>query len=567
MWVSGDGGNTSASISTLSTQAIGAIAVDPTTNPTTIYVGTGEGNGSLDSYYGRGLFRSSDVGLSWTQLAPGTFDAPGNFDGSSFTSLAIDASKTPPVLFAGITDAGPSSRSDAFFSTSNTANNGLWRSTDGGASWIQYLASTFGGCMQRGGPCQADDIKIDPVNPQNVYAAIDAQNVYRSTNEGDTWSAVSFPGVLPGRMGRESLAISPSSPSTVYAMLGAFDGYPYVGFFVSTDSGGTWAAGTVPAASFGSGSSAVTIDGTSKKNDSQSFYDQALMVSPDDPQSVYFGGIGLYRSTDSGTSWTFLSPTGGTHVDVHAIAPDPFSKLIYVGNDGGLYSYDAAAGKFNALNSTLAVGQIQGIGPHPTNSFELLAGLQDTGTQLYAGKLAWNTVDVADGGFALFDHLDPTFAYHTYASSSTGAQIATSTNGGMNWDFRDPTRALFDAVFNANDTAPAFYPPLASDPAVAHRVFFGGHTIFVSTDGMFSWQQQTAQDLTAVGCSTATYPDLCALEDIEFARSDHRVAYAVAMEFEQWLFRRTMSPAGVHDDRSRLQCRSPMVESDPQSGV
>ena len=198
MWVSGDGGNTFASIfSTLPTMAIGAIALDPTTNPTTIYVGTGEGNGSLDSYYGRGLFRSSDVGLSWTQLAPGTFDAPGNFDGSSFTSLAIDASKNPPMLFAGITDAGPSSRSDAFLSTSNTANNGLWRSTDGGASWMQYLASTFGGCMQRKGPCQADDIKIDPVNPQNVYAAIDGWNVYRSTDEGDTWSAVKFPGCPP----------------------------------------------------------------------------------------------------------------------------------------------------------------------------------------------------------------------------------------------------------------------------------------------------------------------------------------------------------------------------------
>ena len=46
---------------------------------------------------------------------------------------------------------------------------------------------------------------------------------------------------------------------------------------------------------------------------------------------------------------------------------------------------------------------------------------------------------------------------------------------------------------------------------------------------MFSWQQQTMQDLTAPGCSTGTSPALCALEDIEFARSDYHVAYAVAM--------------------------------------
>ena len=100
--------------------------------------------------------------------------------------------------------------------------------------------------MQRGGPCQADDVKLDPNNPKNVYAAIDAQNVYRSTDEGNTWSAVSFPGVPATAMGRESLAVAPSSPNTVYAMLGAPDGIEYVGFFDSTDSGRTWARRTVP---------------------------------------------------------------------------------------------------------------------------------------------------------------------------------------------------------------------------------------------------------------------------------------------------------------------------------
>ncbi len=210
MWRSTDAGSTFIPISSaLPTLAIGAIALDPLTTPTTVYIGTGEGNGSGDSNYGRGLFRSTNLGASWSQLGSGIFD------GSSFTSLAVDSSKNPPVMFAGITDAGPSSRADAFFSTSSTPNNGLWRSTDGGASWSHYPATTFGGCMQRGGPCQADDIKIDPVHPQNVYVAIDAQNLYRSTDEGNTWSAASLPGVPAAAMGRESLAVAPSSPSTV----------------------------------------------------------------------------------------------------------------------------------------------------------------------------------------------------------------------------------------------------------------------------------------------------------------------------------------------------------------
>ena len=279
--------------------------------------------------------------------------------------------------------------------------------------------------------------------------------------------------------------MAPSSPNTVYAMLGAPDGIEYVGFFDSTDSGRTWARRTVPAASFDGGT--VTIDGTSENNDSQSFYDQALAVSPCDPHTIYFGGIGLYRSTDSGRSWTFLAPKGGTHANMHAIGPDPFSNLIYVGNDGGLYSYDPAAGNFNALNSTLAVGRIQSIGPHPTNSHRMLAVFQDNGTLLYSGTLDWKTVDTPDGGSVLFDHRDPKLAYRAYTSSNS-AQIARSTDGGMTWDFVDPTGALHDAVVNADDSRAALYPPLASDPAVAHRVFFGGHTIFVSTDGMLSWQ-------------------------------------------------------------------------------
>jgi photosystem II stability/assembly factor-like uncharacterized protein len=517
MWRSTDAGNSFVAVSAgLPTLSIGAIGLNTATTPATIYIGTGEGNGSLDSYYGRGLFRSTNLGASWSQLAPGTFD------GSSFTSLAIDSSKTPPVLFAGITDAGPSSRADAFFFTSNSAHNGLWRSTDGGASWSQYPASVFNGCTQRGGPCQADDVKIDPANPTNVYAAIDGQNVYRSTDEGNTWSAVSFPGVPATAMGRESLVVAPSSPKTVYAMLGAPDGVEYVGFFVSTDSGYTWASRSVPAASFTAGGNTVTIDGANPNNDSQSFYDQALAVSGHDPHTIYFGGIGLYRSTDSGASWTFLLSNGGAHSDLHAIAEDPFtSGLIYFATDGGLFSF-GPSGNLTALNSDIAVGEIQGIGPHPTNSGEMLAGFQDAGTQLYSGAPGWNEVDAADGGFSLFDHTDPNFAYHTYASTQA-AQIATSTDGGMSWDFLDPTENLTSVVSVAGDGPPAFYPPLAGDPSVAHRVFFGGHSVFVSTDGMFTWQQQTSQDLT--GCVT----DGCALEDVEFARSDHRVAYSVAM--------------------------------------
>ena len=77
----------------------------------------------------------------------------------------------------------------------------------------------------------------------------------------------------------------------------------------------------------------------------------------------------------------------------------------------------------------------------------------------------------------------------------------------------------------AGDPGAAYFPPLASDPAVAERVLFGAHSVYVSNDGMATWAQQTTQDLTG-GCNSGE----CALEDLEIAPSDDTKAYALAME-------------------------------------
>lgn len=78
---------------------------------------------------------------------------------------------------------------------------------------------------------------------------------------------------------------------------------------------------------------------------------------------------------------------------------------------------------------------------------------------------------------------------------------------------------------NAANEAASFYPPLAGDPALAHRVLFGAHHVYASIDGMMTWQPQSAQDLIG-GCADAN----CALSDIEFALSNHTKAYAISKE-------------------------------------
>ncbi len=113
VWIgtSSDGGTTfvfKSITDSLPTQAIGSIALDPTTVPTTIYVGTGEGNGSVDSYYGQGIFKSGDLGASWAQLGGPVFAQ------SAVASIALDTTQTPRHILAGVTFGFSANRADAF---------------------------------------------------------------------------------------------------------------------------------------------------------------------------------------------------------------------------------------------------------------------------------------------------------------------------------------------------------------------------------------------------------------------------------------------------------------------
>jgi hypothetical protein len=587
LWVSTNNGQSFTSVfDSEPTEAIGAVALDTTTTPSTIYVGTGEGNGSVDSLYGAGMFKSINLGQTWTPVGP-----TGTVDQSAFTSIAIDTKTTPgtPRIFAGITTGYSGSRADSGMPESDASQSGLWFSSNGGSSWSHYPESAFGNCdLHNPGsgsyPCPADDVVIDPSNPQNVYVAIDGYNIYYSNNGGSTFAPAFLPG-NPGQ-GRQSLAVgpmasSPQGPSnptggTVYAMIGDAADEAYSGLFVSFDSGMTWnntaslssaQLPTVPSYTSGIPGD-VTIDGTSDTaNFSQSFYDQAMLVSPTDASTVYFGGVGLYLSSGNyGNSWTFLAPNGGIHSDIHALTLNPSNSQILVGTDGGLFEFNPSQGSsptFVSLNQNINAAQIQGIGPHPTDSTRLVAGFQSGGTQLYTGGLSnWFSPDseTGDGGFAFFDPSNPNFVYHGYSLDQLdGALIATSTDGGMTW-CSGPTNTapcnvmdeewtpnLVDELIAENDAGnantgapfggPVFYPPIAVDPKTPERVLFGAHYVYESTDGMAHWAEQTDFDLTSPGIAGGAPEGLpcndgtCAIEDLEFGPVNGSVhpAWGLAM--------------------------------------
>src|SRR4029077_6597496 len=126
------------------------------------------------SLYGAGMFKSSDLGQTWTPLGPA-----GTFDRGAFTSIALDTSRPGiPRIFAGITSGFSSSRADAGIFETDASKGGLWFSPDAGNTWNQFPESAFGNLnlVQSGSgqaPCPADDVKVDQINPANVYVGID----------------------------------------------------------------------------------------------------------------------------------------------------------------------------------------------------------------------------------------------------------------------------------------------------------------------------------------------------------------------------------------------------------
>jgi hypothetical protein len=361
---------------------------------------------------------------------------------------------------------------------------------------------------------------------------------------------MALPG-LPGMPGRESIAVGPpasNAPSNctngpcgiVYAMIGATDSTiarfaaQYLGFYMSIDGGATWTAEQVPSATLPNGNGSVTLDGTSANNSTQAPFDQALAVSPTNPNDVYFGGVGLYESTANGAlgTWIFL-PTKNlhgetTHTDQHALAfePAPNSSTLLIGNDGGLYTWNATSG-FAEKNDSINAGQIQSVGIHPSNANHAIVGFQDNGTQTDAGILSWSVTDTGDGGWTRYSFGNPAYAYHTYTNEPSPSQptpvpfVAYSSDHGNTWNTTHPPAAFFQ---NEGTTG---YPPLAvtSDSVSPRRTFLAARHIYALgfSNGNPVWAQQETTDLTG-GCTTTG----CAIEDVEFSPVDPAVAWTIS---------------------------------------
>ena len=484
VWRTTDGGITWTPLTDhMPTSSIGALAIDPT-DENVIYAGTGEANYANHCRYGLGLYKSTDGGDTWIQLAEETFA------GRCFSKIVVNPFN-PQTLYASITRAGGFPElAAAKGHPGATGPLGVFRSDDGGVTWVQ---------LTNGLPnLSATDLTMYPGDPDTLYAGIGRifghpdNGIYKTTDGGVSWIKLSGAGLPTDTVGRISVAVAPSDPSRVYTLItepcDEWGGGAYMmGAYRSDDAGATW----------------VTLPVGSMLQATYGWYLSVITVNPTNPNTVLMGGMILQRSRLAGDTWYTITPP---HVDMHALAWDAAGRLL-CGNDGGVHRTANLGNAWTALNDGLGVIQFYaGLSTHPTDEHIMLGGTQDNGSNLrLEDSIVWRQVFGGDGGWTQIDQTAPNRMFVEYQGTN---HIFRSTDGGNS--FQSSSYGINSADRNC------FLPPYLIDPANPNRMLFCTHRVYESLNGADSW--------------TAISGDLSdgsgAIRTLAIAPSDSNVVYA-----------------------------------------
>lgn len=473
LWKTTDGGQKWTGIFTHGpSSSIGAIAVDPH-DADVIWVGTGETtlrNGSID---GHGLFRSPDGGKTWQLM--------GFAHSGQIGSILINPKNSNDILL-GVMGHQWGANED----------RGIFRSEDGGKTWQKVLyVNSFTGCPK---------IERDPKNPQILFAAmweahrrpwqlIDGgvgSGIYRTNDDGKHWQKLTQ-GLPPGPLGKVTVALAPSNPSRVYALIEAKDGR----LWRSDNAGNSW-----------------TLVSNDHSLAARPFYFTHMEVSPDNENVLYFASLNLLESDDGGKTVHRIDP--GVHSDYHALWVDPATgKHIYTGNDGGAYeTNDGGIGwqKFGniPLGQFYAAAAATIPGMPPGAPFLICGGLQDNNG--WCGKssdldrtdvsgIDWHSVVGGDGDYLVPAPSDPNIIYVTAATVSTGAVYRLDVRTGISRFIRPYWPIAHEMGTDKLKYRFNLSTPVAVSRSDSNVAYVGTSVVFKTTDGGVHWDA-ISPDLT-----------------------------------------------------------------------
>jgi hypothetical protein len=500
--------------------AIGALALAPS-NPTILFVGTGEANQSGDSYAGVGLYRIDNCDTTATLVGPinpvrNYNDASNNpqsvpaFNGRSISSILVHPTD-PTTVYVGTTSGVMGIGGDAPFGGSipPLGMRGLYRLTNATSAPASVVVQKLTVTLSPGGfdnpntgNRSVTHMVFEPGNPNNMIvwilgnAATGDGGIYRSTNAQAANPA--FTQVLTtatsSARGQFAIYAQGAAPNVVvYAATGEGASGR---LRVSTDGGVTWSA---------------FLAGGQGFCDGQCFYNIGLDVLPgataaqNDDVVVLGGNVAsastthlFAKSTNGGAS--FLESSAGVHADTHFIRIDPTNpNVIYHGDDGGIFKSVDGGSTWASLNfSPLNTVQFSGLAVHPTDAKWSIGGTQDNGTNMRKADGSWMRVDFGDGGYALVDRnaTDTTnmTLYHTYFNQTNNLigfarVLSTACASDGNWTFlgaNQSTSSSCDGISGSNGLVISdpvlFYAPMELGPGNPNTVYYGAGKMYRSAN-------------------------------------------------------------------------------------
>ncbi|MGA2383299.1 MAG: hypothetical protein ABSG61_07675 [Gemmatimonadales bacterium] len=520
VWKSVDGGRVWMPIfDAQPASSIGAIAVAPS-HPDVMYVGTGESTPRDSAGYGDGIYKSTDAGKTWTHA--------GLEHTRWIGKIAVDP-RNPDVVFVAAMGSlyGPN------------PERGVFRSRDGGRSWekVLYKDENVG----------AIEVAIDPSNPRVVYAGLwntrrppwfvyapsngPGGGIYKSTDGGTTWKQLTV-GLPSGTIGRTGLAVAPSHPRRVYAVVDCLEpgaaaagesvSAPSAagrggqqappgqgGVFRSDDGGATWAKLSSDPMLWGRG-----------------WYFEKIAVDPRDPDVVYVPNINVNRSRDGGRTWDVIrgSPGGDDYHQVW-ISPDDPDTLIVASDQGTVVTRNARADDPRAMTWSSWLNQPTAQMYHVSVDYRfpywVTGAQQDSGGVAVRSRGKFAQISMRDwepmggsgeSGYTAGDPLHPGFVFG---------------GSGACWDL-----ALNRAV--PGTTAPQspeaartdWTQPLVLSAADPHALYYANQFLFKTTDGAHSWTR-ISPDLTRPDPGVPPNLDAASAADADNGRK-RGVIYTIA---------------------------------------
>jgi len=438
------------------TQSIGAIAVAPS-DPNVIYVGSGEGLQRPDLSVGNGVYKSTDGGQTWKHM--------GLADGQQIPILLVDPKDSNRVFAAVLGHPyGPN------------PERGVFRSTDGGATWekVLYKDENTG----------AMDLAFDPADPQTLYADLWAarqapweignsflgpgSGLYKSTDGGSSWKPLGggLPTVAQG-LGRIGIGIA--TTSRLYAQVDA--DREHFGLYRSDDAGATWRRMIGEERLSGRGGDFAEVK-----------------ADPRNPDVVYVCNTSTYRSDDGGKSFTAIKGAPGGD-DYHRIWIDPDDpQILLIGSDQGA-TISVNGGRTWSSWYNQPTAQFYHVITDDRFPYWVYGGQQESGSAGVASRgndgaitfRDWHPVGAEEYGYIAPDPLHPNLIY--------GGKISRFdwSTGQVQDISPEPVRS---GKFRYVRTLPVIFSPV--DP---HVLYFGASVLWKTLDGGNHWQQ-ISPDLT-----------------------------------------------------------------------